>query len=193
MASYDVHDYLEDAHVVLEGIVSPAHPKGKAYRFESPSFEVGLWLHNLVDFGKQAALISQKPEEQAAFMLKNAERLGKLDLTRSEEEDLYRNVMGDTLDELNADGVVWGRVQLIFKLLLKHWGNDEPIEQIIAGGQGNSPARTNRATRRATPSSSPRAGKSSSRASTATARRTTGRTSTRGSSTPASSKRAAAS
>lgn len=200
MATYDVSEYLEDGAIVLEGIRSTEHPKGRSYRFESPSFEVGLWLKNLIEFGQRASLraaigVAPKPDEFAELILDD-----------NEEIDTYRRVMGDTFDELRADDVPWQSVQGIFTLLLKKWGNSQPIEVTLNEGKAAAPNReTRRAAAKAAPatganSSSRKAGSKSSRArtprkkapaSSATRARTTGQGSTRSSRTSAAGKDAA--
>lgn len=170
MPNYSLTEFLEDDAVVLEDIPSKKYPKGHTYRFASPTFEVGLWLKNLIELGQRAAL----------GLDVNTEQVGKLLLDDSEEADAYRRVMGDTFEQLRKDDVSWGHTQQVFRLLLKHWGAGQDIEVTLREAAGESVPGPNRQTKRAAArGSSPKAGSRSSRASSATKAPTGARASTR--------------
>jgi len=188
MATFDLTEYLEDDAVVLEGIRSERHPEGKAYRFESPSAKIGLWLQHLLEFGIKVSLIGKAAAAGEDIDAAAIPDPGKLVLDDDEERDLYRKVMGPTYDELLDDGVSHGRIQRVFQLLLMHWGANRDIGSQIAAGLPEAPGPVNRAEKRARQR---KAGSSSSRASTATPARSRARTSTRSSGTSASGQAAA--
>lgn len=175
MPTYDLTQFLEDDSVKLK-VPSRKYPKGREYRFESPDFETGLWLKNLIEFGQRAALGIEVAPGDA----------DKLVLDDDEETDLYRRVMGDTFEQLRTDKVSWGHVQEVFKLLLGKWGTGRDIDVALQEAQGGSTTQPNRAARRAsTTRSSSKAGSKSSPASLATKARTASPASTRSSATSA--------
>lgn len=173
MATFDLTEYLEDDSVKLK-IPSRRYKNGHEYTFESPDFETGLWLKNMIEFGQRAALGVDTSKDD----------LGKLVLDDDEEVDLYRRVMGDTFDQLRADKVSWGHTQEVFRVLLRKWGTGQDIAVILQEAQGNIPTQPNREARRASArTSSPKAGSKSNRTSSGTKAPTRGRGSTSSSGT----------
>lgn len=176
---YDVSAFLGDGAIELDGIPSPSYPRGKTYRFPSPTAERGLWMRNLFEFGVKVNLGITPGAGEAAG----------LNLNDDQELDLYREVMGDTLDEMLTDGVLWAHVQGVFGLLLRKHGQgmdvDVSISRAAESARGEGQARPNRATRRTAPKTD---GSKSNRESSPTKARTRARTSTRSSETPDAAK-----
>lgn len=133
-------EFLADDALVTPPIASTKHPKGKAYRIESPDAETGLRLQALANLGFAVATDQDIDPEDAA----------RLQLDDGGERNLYAQVLGPTLDELVADGVSWVRIQRIGRYAFAHFalGPEAAVKVAEGGTSGEAPA-PNRATRRA--------------------------------------------
>jgi len=102
--TYDeqLQSFLDDDGITLPPLRSKAHPEGKEYFVESPDFEDGLTMQNL-------ALIAQRLANGIEVDPEEAKRLRFSD--GAEEEGFAKLVLGDTLDEMRADGVKWGSIR----------------------------------------------------------------------------------
>jgi hypothetical protein len=115
---------------------------GKTYRFESPDGETGLFLAGLAKLAERAALGEDLTVDEFA----------KLKLSDGQETDFIRMVLGDTLDEMVADGVKWTKIQRISRYAFTYFAlgpeaADRLLETGILAGEASAP---NRAARRAT-------------------------------------------
>lgn len=130
MAFKDLDEFFDDTLRLPVG--------GKWYVVPPPSAETGLFCQQLMEAGLDAA---------------NGADVDAANLDDVGEEDLYRRVLGSTLDELRTDGVTWPKI--------KHCGitaflwiaaNKETAEKFWESGGGDHPESEapNRATRRAT-------------------------------------------
>lgn len=153
MSKLDLARYLDDDSVEVSGITSTAHPEGKTYRFASPDAKTGMWLAGLADLGIQSNQGADIGAQEA-----------QLELNDDQERDLMRKVMGETLDELVADGVSWIRIQKLNRYLFIHFAMGEEVAEAMALRLGEAPAPTSRPARRvakkiqaksATPKASP--------------------------------------
>lgn len=138
----DLTDYLDDDAAHLSGIPSTAFPDGKTYTFASPDGAKGLRLAALYDLSVRAALGADVSAQIAA--------LGPIS---GDDVDLEREVMGDTLDELLADGVSWVRIRRLTVYLLRFFVSGPAAADELTAQSGESSARANGATRRAKTSS----------------------------------------
>ncbi|WP_052372637.1 DUF7426 family protein [Amycolatopsis taiwanensis] len=114
---------------------------GKVYRIASPDAETGLFLAGLAQLGEKA--VSGQPI--------TAEEFARLKLNDEQEGDFMRMVLGDTLDELVADGVKWTKIQRVnrYAFLFFSLGPeaaDRALESGVLTGEAMAP---NRAQRRA--------------------------------------------
>mgnify|MGYP001566022850 FL=1 len=137
MARLDLAGYFDDDSVEIPGITSPNFPGGKTYKFASPDAKTGMWLANLADLGIRS--------NQGADI---GEEATKLELDDNEERDLMKMVMGNTLQEMVADGVSWVRIQKLNRYLFIHFAMGEEVAGMMAKRLGEAPAPTNRAVRR---------------------------------------------
>lgn len=93
----------------------------KAYTFQSPAMEVGL-------FCQKVEMISLK---RAAGEELSTEEISALNLDDQGEKDFYRMIMGATYDEMLADGVQWHRFRIVAATVLA-WitGSMDDAEQM---------------------------------------------------------------
>lgn len=134
MAIKDFSSFLDD-----DAIRFPLD--GKTYRIESPDAKTGLLLSGMANLGVKASAGGEIGESD----------LASLDLDDAEERDFMRMVLGDTLDELVADGVSWVKIQRISRYAFIYFamGEDAADEALASGAlSGEAPA-PNRAKRRA--------------------------------------------
>ncbi|MCW2496349.1 hypothetical protein [Jatrophihabitans sp.] len=148
------------------------------YRVASPDAKTGLYLTTVAKIGVQAAV--GRPVSDAD--------MAKLHLNDEDERELYQVVLGETYQQMIADGVSWNLLQKIGQdAYLSFAINEDTANAVLAMAAaqlGEAPARPNRATRRAATRTRPRKdGSKSSPVSTGTQAQTRGRTSTRSSST----------
>ena len=136
MSRLDLTSYLDDDTVEIPGIASTTYPDGKTYRFASPNAKVGLSLAALANLAVRARFGGDIGAQAAA-----------LDLDDNQERDLMRDVMGDTLDELTADGVSWVRIQRLNRYLFIHFAmGEDAAARLALPGETSAPA--NRLARR---------------------------------------------
>lgn len=169
MSYVDIGGYLDDDAIDTPPIRSREYPDGRSYRIESPDAETGVRLTAMVSLGVDLAVGSKVSERDAE----------KLKLDDDQEREFLREVLGDTYDEMLADGVSWVRIQRLgrFALLYFTLGPEAAGEEARRGAALGEAWAPNRQTRRA-------AAKGSSRASSATANVSTGRGSTAGTTSP---------
>jgi uncharacterized membrane protein YgcG len=111
--------------------------RGKTYRIADVDAETGLWAQRLYD-------------------VSNAVHAGRqvdgADLDDLAEEQMFRRLLGDTLDELLADGVGWSAVKHVFMTVMAWIVVDEDTARQVwergAPGEARGPA-GNRRSRRA--------------------------------------------
>lgn len=139
MARLDLSTYLDDDSVTIPGIPSKAHPDGRDYTITSPDAKTGMRLAAMADLGIKAHAGTVSEADVAALQLDD-----------DEERDLYRMVLGDTLDELVADGVSWARIQKLGRYLFVHYSMGEEAAAEAVNRSGGATAPANRAARRAT-------------------------------------------
>lgn len=134
MALKDLSSFLDD-----DAIDFPID--GKTYRVESPDAKTGLFLASLANVGVKAASGADLGQTD----------IDKLDLDDDEEHDLMRMVLGDTLDELLADGVKWTKIQRLNKYCFIYFaiGEDAADEALKSGALAGEAPAPNRAARRA--------------------------------------------
>ena len=131
--------WVDDDSVTI-AIPSKAHPDGRDSTFAAPDIDTGLQLSALAQLGVKAG--SGKDLTEAD--------LAAIDLDDDAELDLYRQVMGDTYDELVADGVSWTRLQRVGRyLFIMHGLGEDAAAQAVANSPGGSQPQANRAQRRA--------------------------------------------
>lgn len=168
-----VFDFLDDDAITVPAIRSRAHPEGKSYRIESPDVDTGLFLTRL----QTAAITDQRGGEVSEADQRRMQRFldalaADPDAVPDDEDGVdsavqsARLILGDTFDELRADGVSWARVRSITRYAYIAFVNgvEAANEAALSGalsGKASSPA-GNRATRRS--------GQSGRPASTATSR-----------------------
>lgn len=138
-----LQEFLDDDGIELPPIKSKAHPEGKAYFVESPDFQTGLTLQSLSSIAQRLANgIEVDPEEAKKLKFSDGE----------EEQGFSKMVLGDTLDEMIADGVKWGpirnAVQYVFAYYAMSKAHARKLVQ-AAGPKDQAPA--NRAERRKKP------------------------------------------
>jgi len=173
MPELDLGTYLADDMLVLRGVPSDRHPKGRTYKVKSPSAKFGLLLERMMTAWSDG--VAHTPTDDDIKDL--------LQLVTNEDGDpvdFSQRLLGDVYQELIDDGVSAERMQMIRTVVMAHYGHGAVVARQIVEQSGEAVARTNRATRRA---SKKKAGPKSSPASTGTATPTPRRAST-GSSTP---------
>lgn len=79
--------------------------RGKLYTVESPDAETGLWCQRLFNVAVAASAGRDVNDEDAA----------QLQLDDEQEQDLFRRLLGDTLDEMRQDGLRWSEIQHVGK------------------------------------------------------------------------------
>jgi len=125
------------------------------YTVESPSAKTGLWLTALNDIAAMAS----------AGVDLSADDVARIKLDDDGEKTLYQRVLGATYDEMLADGLKWTWLQRYGQDAYRCFATSQAAaDAALLAGQGEQPARANRATRRAAKRT---AGRKSSRASTA--------------------------
>ena len=173
-ATDPVFDFLDDDALTVPGIRSRAHPDGKTYRIESPDVDTGLFLTRL-----QGASIAEQRGEAADETDKRRlqrflEQLSSDPNAEPDDEDgvdtalqSARLILGDTFDELRADGVSWERIRRLTRYAYVAFVNgvEAANELALSGALAGkaAPVEGNRATRRS--------GQSGRAASTGTSRR----------------------
>jgi hypothetical protein len=102
-------------HPILEDPVLRLPIKGKTYVVKSPNAATGLFVQSLMS----AAQMSR-----AGFAVDAADT--RLVLDDDDERNLYQRVLGDTFDELVADGIAWPHLERAGKttMLWIHRGQD---------------------------------------------------------------------
>src|SRR5690625_3533188 len=98
-------DYLEDDALELDGIRSREYPDGKTYRIESPDADTGLYLAALGDIMLRAGTGAPVSDDQVS----------RLKLDDDQELELMDRVLGETKDEMIADGVKWVHLRGVSK------------------------------------------------------------------------------
>ncbi len=124
----DLSDYLDDS-VDIPNIPSLAFPDGKTYRFASPDAKRGLRL---------TALYYMVLRIQAgADVTAQVQALG---LDEDWQADINREVLGDTLDEMVADGVSFVRLRRLVAYLFRYFVTGESAVPVAALGESTAPA-----------------------------------------------------
>lgn len=134
MALKDLSSFLDD-----DAIDVPID--GKTYRIESPDAKTGLFLSAMANLGVKATAGGEIDEDD----------LASLDLDDDKERDFMRTVLGDTLDELVADGVKWVKIQRVSRYAFLYFAiGEEAADEALANGTLTGEAKApNRAQRRA--------------------------------------------
>lgn len=149
MAFKDLREFLDGRHLDLP-------IDGTVYRVCDVDAATGLWVQKVMDLGIAAA---------------QGREVDGVVLDDDEERDVYRRVLGDTYDQMTADGVGWADLKHAAVTAMIWIAFDEAAaEKYWESGSGEVPAPApgpNRASRRA---SSAAARKTRSRASTSTTR-----------------------
>ncbi|QJD49994.1 tail assembly chaperone [Microbacterium phage Rasovi] len=136
----ELQAFLDDDGINLPLIRSKAHPEGKSYFVESPDFETGLTMQNLSSIAQRLANgIEVDPEE--------AKRLKFSD--GAEEEGFAGMVLGDTLDEMRADGVKWGPIRNAVQYVFTYYAMSAAQARKLVQVAPKVHAPANRAERRA--------------------------------------------
>lgn len=132
--------WIDDDTTTIK-IPSKAHPAGKDYTFPAPDIDTGVRLTALAELGLKSTAGRDLTEDD----------LARIDLNDDQEFDLYRDLMGDTLDEMRADGVSWTRVQKVgrYLFLLHGLGEDMAAEAVARSSTGGALPPANRGQRRA--------------------------------------------
>lgn len=156
MALKDLAAYLDD-----DSIDIPVD--GTLYKVSSPDAKTGLFLSAMANLGVKASSGGEISEDD----------LASLNLDDERERDFMRTVLGDTLDELVADGVSWVRIQRIsrYAFLFFAVGEDAADQALESGALSGEAQAPNRAARRA----ASRAGATKTSAPDSTAGTTTAR------------------
>lgn len=139
MARIALPQWMDDDDVTIP-VPSKKHPDGKDYTFASPDIDTGVRLTTIAQLGVKAATGAELAESD----------LEGLQLDDAQEQDFYRMVMGDTYDELVADGVSWTRMQRLGRyLFLLHGLGEEAAAQAVERSSGGARPPANREQRRA--------------------------------------------
>lgn len=137
-------DFLEDDSLTLTGIPSDKFPNGKDYVVQSPDAETGMRLAAMGDVILRASFghdIDQRTKD-------------KFKLDDDEERELMDEVLGETGEEMIADGVKWVHLRGIIKYTFAHFAlGAEQAEKMKENGilSGKAPEPSNRAERRQKP------------------------------------------
>jgi len=119
----DLQTFFDDDALKLPPIKSKKHPNGKRYVVQSPDFETGMLLQQLANLGAKAAAGVELTEADAK----------KLNLDDDEEREFAAMLLGETLNEMRADGVSWASIQKVVKYAFAYYAmSPEAAEQIAA-------------------------------------------------------------
>lgn len=138
MPRRDLTAFLEDDSLQYPGVPSKTHPDGKDYRVSSPDAATGLWLASLGTAGMVAAEGGELDPEVPGLKMDDGQ-----------ERNLYQRVLGDTYDEMVADGVSWTMLRHIAQDAFLYWAINPAFADAALAGLGEAVARDNRAARRA--------------------------------------------
>lgn len=176
MPALDLQTYLEDDQLVLQGVCSTKHPKGKAYTIASPSARTVLQLKRLMQlWGDENEGREITKDDIMALVALTTDEAG-------ESVDIVERILGPAYQQMIDDGVSGDRMEKITSIVLTYYGRGSQLARKIVEAVGESSARPSKTKPRA---SKPRAGSKSSRASSRTKDRTPSRGSTSGSGTSA--------
>lgn len=122
---------------------------GKDYVIHGVTAETGLWFQAIVEAGKAQADAQRKAKEAGKDAPEQIDLPADIErvLEAAKGRDLQREALGDTLDELTADGVSQVRINHLAQTVLM-WtvlGRDQAEEYFNSGGKAVPP---NRAARR---------------------------------------------
>lgn len=172
MPHYDLSTYLADDALTLTGVASEKHPDGKAYTITSPSAKFGLQLRRaMVIWANRDKDSPPTPEELADLLALVTDDDGK-------PVDLHERLMGPTYRQMIDDGVSDDRLQMIWDVVIAHYGSGAEVARMIVEQSGESPAPDQQDRDGAT------AGKTSAAASTGEGKPTRRRASRASSTTP---------
>lgn len=103
--------WFDDDALELPPIKSKEHPKGKSYRVASPDFETGILLQQLAQIATRLHNGLEVSEAEAK----------RLKMDDEEERDFTQMVLGDTLEEMKADGVPWGPIRKVTQYVFTYY------------------------------------------------------------------------
>lgn len=143
----DLDEFIEDTLTLPSG--------GKAYTIPSPDADLGLWCQRLYTLALQInegqtpspiPPLKALPDDPDQTPL-TADTKGAV----SQDERLYRRLLGPVWDQLNADGVTWPRIKMICETTVFWVGAGLEVAETYWNSGGNPEAlRPNRKARRST-------------------------------------------
>jgi hypothetical protein len=116
---------FQDLDAVFDDTL-PLPTGGKVYVVPAPDAELGLWCQRMISAGLMIQAGQTPPDN-----------MPKLTLDDSDEEALYRRMLGDTYNELINDAVSWPRIQLIGQTALLWIGSGRPLAEEFWNSGGN--------------------------------------------------------
>lgn len=131
--------FFDDDELRLPPIKSKEHPNGKRYVVQSPDFETGVTLQKLANIAQRISAGLPVSEEEAH----------KLKFDDEQEVDLGVLLLGDTLEEMKADGVGWGSIRRTIQYAFTHYAISPEAAERLASPKAQAPE--NRSERRAKP------------------------------------------
>lgn len=136
----ELQAFLDDDGIHLPPIRSRAHPEGKEYFVESPDFETGLTLQNLSSIAQRLNNgIEVDPEEAKKLKFSDG----------AEENGFAAMVLGDTLEEMKADGVKWGPIRNAVQYVFAYYAMSPSQARKLVQSVPKEQSPVNRAGRRA--------------------------------------------
>jgi len=105
---------FKDLAALTDGLRITLPIRGKHYTIEDVDAETGLWAQRLWDLGSKAS---------------TGREVDGADLDDNEEEQLYQRLLGDTFDEMKADGIRWGEIRHVGLTVLIWITNGEPAAE----------------------------------------------------------------
>lgn len=103
--------------------------RGKEYVIQPVDAKTGVWVQRLFEIGAR-----QRAGEEL-----DAEALSSLKLDDDQEKDAFRRVLGDTYQEILADGVGWEDLKLVGTTALIWVGTDKNTAAAFWNAGGKTP------------------------------------------------------
>lgn len=132
MPHLDLGSYLSDDTLVLDGVVSKAHPDGKSYSIASPTAIDGLRLQRIMAAGGD--------DPTAAPDRTVLEDLVALCTVDGKTVTVDEKLMGPAYAEMIADGVSAERLSRIGRVVMTHYGLGAEVAGRVVAVAGEAAA-----------------------------------------------------